>query len=378
MPWPVPCCGRNKITLSRIVTTFWTPRGRAMRPEGGFFEANGQAECQQGVTVPPDLAVTPLKHESVVSNVPGEVVFSWSINKNYRKPFAMTHDLTTACLAGEIDNTTNNRIDGWLRLRGTLAPVILEITGNCASTLQGQRILFEHPESSDSLVNGTDLTGLSFHQVGAAGNVSWVAEKGEQCGRLMLEWYGQNGHMVIEWPAVSVQFKEPHVPLLSAATAPGLDFSAIPPASWAWSPSLELVHQETASGRELATMHAGDPWSSDIDILYKFLDELSDGSHDVPIISLLESPPPHEPPARMKSAEIQEMLRDLIAQLAMLGISVTICPHFSAERSLRWLLDEVVFEEQVHPQMVQHGYVSFYMSSDRCTECSLEFEMTEE
>ena len=120
-------------------------------------------------------------------------------------------------------------------------------------------------------------------------------------------------------------------------------------------------------------MHAADPWSTDIDNLYQFLDELSDGSCDLPIISLLESPPAHDLPGSMRPNEVQETLRDLIAQLALLGVSVNICPHFSAERALGWLVEEVVFEEQVHPRMVCHGYVSFYMTSDRCGQCSLEF-----
>ena len=283
----------------------------------------------------------------------------------------MTQELNTFCLAGEIDNTANNRIDGWLRLRGMASPVILEITGNCADALQGKRILFERPESADCFSEQEQLSGLAFHQVGAAGNISWASMAGSDQGRLVVEWYGQNGHMRIDWPEIAVQFQESHVASLPAIASP-LDFSSVPPARWSWSPSVMTRVEETASGRE-STIHAGDPWNTDIDNLYQFLDELSDGSSDLPIISLLESPPSHDLPGSMRPAEVQETLRDLIAQLALLGISVNICPHFSAERALGWLVEEVVFEEQVHPRMVCHGYVSFYMTSDRCGQCSLEF-----
>jgi hypothetical protein len=286
----------------------------------------------------------------------------------------MTYDLSAFCLAGEIDNTTNNRIDGWLRLRGMASPVILEITGNCAASLQGKRILFQQPVSADGPVGEDEMPGLAFHQVGAAGNIDWSPGDSADRGRLVVEWYGQDGQMTIEWPAAVVEFRESHVPSMSATAVTPLDFSSIPPARWAWSPSVTIGTEETSSGREFPTIQAGDPWTTDIDNLYQFLDELADGSYDLPIVSLLESPPRHEVPAGMRPAEVQEALRDLIAQLARLGISVNICPHFSAERALRWLVEEVVFEEQVHPRMVCHGYVSFYMTSDRCVECNLEFD----
>ena len=284
----------------------------------------------------------------------------------------MTRELNSLCLAGEIDNTTNNRIDGWLRIHGMASPVILEITGNCADDLQGRRILFERPGSPDCPSGQEQLAGLAFHQVGAAGNISWSSMAGSDRGRLVVEWYGQNGQMRIDWPEIIVQFQESHVASLPVAATSPLDFSSIPPARLTWSPSVMTRLEETASGRE-STIHAGDPWNTDIDNLYQFLDELGDGSCDLPIISLLESPPSHDLTGGMRPGEVQQTLRDLIAQLALLGVSVNICPHFSAERALHWLVEEVIFEEQVHPRMVCHGYVSFYMTSDCCPDCSLEF-----
>jgi len=319
-----------------------------------------------------NLDVTPLKWDQMISNVPAGIgVTSFT-------PFPeeginlMIQELSNLCLAGEIDNTTNNRIDGWLRLGGMAAPVILEITGNCGDGLQGKRILFERPLSPGCLSTEEQLSGLAFHQVGAAGNISWTSNAGSGQGMLLIEWYSQNGHMRIDWPEIAVQFREPHVASAPVSVVNPLDFSSIPPARWTWSPSLMTQVNETASSHE-STIHAGDPWNTDIDNLYQFLDELGDGSCDMPIISQLESPPSPDLTGQMRPAEIQEALRDLVAQLARLGISVNICPHFSAERALRWLVEEVIYEEQVHPRMVCHGYVSFYMTSDRCPDCSLEF-----
>ena len=327
--------------------------------------------------MPVHLCVTPLKWDRMISNVPAGIGITSFTPFPEKGINLMIQELSNLCLAGEIDNTTNNRIDGWLRLRGMASPVILEITGNCAEGLQGKRVLFQRSVSADCLVDKEELVGLAFHQVGAAGNIDWSADDGDR-GRLVVQWYGQDGQMKIEWPRAVVEFRDSHVPSMSATTAAPLDFSSIPPARWAWSPSLTTGAEETSSGREFPTIQAGDPWTTDIDHLYQFLDELGDGSHDVPIVSLLESPPSHELPAGMRPAQVQEALRDQIAQLARLGVSVNICPHFSAERALRWLLEEVIFEEQIHPRMVCHGYVSFYMTSDRCAECNLEFDRGEE
>ena len=286
----------------------------------------------------------------------------------------MIQELSVLCLAGEIDNTTNNRIDGWLKLRGLAAPLILEITGNCADTLQGKRILFQQPVSAGCLAGEEDLGGLSFHQVGAAGNISWTAAAAGEGGRLLVEWYGQDGHMMIEWPRAVIEFRKSHPASMPATVAMPLDFSSVPAACQAWSPSATAVAEQRWCREEMPAADAGDLWNREMENFYQFLDELGDGSRDLPIALLLESPPRREIPAGMRPAEIQETLRDLVAQLARLGVSVNICPHFSADRALRWLVEEVVFEEQVHPRMVYHGYVSFYMTSDRCEECSLEFK----
>jgi hypothetical protein len=282
----------------------------------------------------------------------------------------MTIHLSNYCLQGELDNTVNNCVAGWLRLTGIDTPLMLELAGNCDFTLHGRRICFARAASPLKPPADNRLAGLLLHQVGAAGNISWTGTDCDEIGTLTVNWFGQNGHIEFALDNLDVEIHDGCLSDLPAALQDVLDFAAPASRTCRWSPSL-LRSESLLSDSEQPLLLAGLADETDVEQLCSFLDELSDGSHDVAIHELMSSPPRSEFPQGVNLDEIQEMLRDLLAQLALIGVGIIVCPHFSAPAVLGWLIDEVLFDEQVHPQLVQHSYVTYYTTSEYCQHCDV-------
>src|SRR4051812_36943787 len=121
----------------------------------------------------------------------------------------MATRLSDLVVEGEIYHSSAWAVSGRIYLRGSKSPLLLELTGAPAADLCGRRFEFE-VEANDHPASAADrkrVAALQKQQIGATGQMSVVqrrtlpeegAEAGSQQPCLYLEWFGQNGRMVLE------------------------------------------------------------------------------------------------------------------------------------------------------------------------------------
>jgi hypothetical protein len=132
----------------------------------------------------------------------------------------MAWRITDLVVDGELDNTVEGRVTGWLRLVGLDEPVRLDLRGNCRADLAGWRFRIVRLEPIPAWAEPGDLDGFAAEQVGEAGDIladqilrHYDCPVDELLARirageppptdlrpaLYLEWYSdRNGRVVIQ------------------------------------------------------------------------------------------------------------------------------------------------------------------------------------
>ncbi len=148
--------------------------------------------------------------------------------------------LDLVVLGGELFNTKHFCTHGYLELRGREAPLRIDLAGNCGLDLAGWHIRFAANENMQARLedvlqsdhgmprDASEIEWLAGEQVGATGEmtvrqVKWhdcpVAEAYLRCKLdepppfewkkcLYLEWYSQNGRVVLELLEPEIEFVE--------------------------------------------------------------------------------------------------------------------------------------------------------------------------
>lgn len=138
-------------------------------------------------------------------------------------------------LSGELINTEHYSTHGWLELRGRDSPLLLQLTGNCGPGLAGCHLRFTARPTSQEKLSGVadgmpqdapDIEWLAGQQVGPTADmlirdVKWFdcpvgefylrSKLGEPLPTvikksLYLEWYSQNGRVVLELVDPEMEF----------------------------------------------------------------------------------------------------------------------------------------------------------------------------
>lgn len=129
-----------------------------------------------------------------------------------------------AVVRGEIDNTVEGRITGWIWLLGRAKPITLDLAGDCWRDLAGARLKFRNPEA-------TEHARLHDQQRGVVGDMTasrkcrvplipiedYLEAKaaGEDPGEvwkntLYLEWFSESdGRVVIETTDYELELSDP-------------------------------------------------------------------------------------------------------------------------------------------------------------------------
>lgn len=337
-------------------------------------------------------------------------------------------------VAGELINRRPNMTHGWLALRGEETPVIFQLTGNCSPELRGKHLRFSLPDDRQPPdAPPLDTKRLAWQQVGPTGEIELrqvVAES--QSGRtapcLYMEWFSQNGQVVLELLDPELEWVEEDeddrrraarpseasaaetaetddadifVPDSDEAEEAQYDAFEVPPPDadedaddpyGLFPPGLdeELAEEdqqapaiENAASGETATggKRSWDEVIPGIDPetkkMYEDWDEVTEGTQDIPFTEVFD------PPLKVYTTEQLEALDDaaalaalkeLLARLALLGVAVAMCEHFSTRLTYRMIAQEILPRYGVHPRLPQIGWVQHYDTSEFCRKCQEEFD----
>ncbi len=352
---------------------------------------------------------------------------------------------------GFLDNRRPNTTHGTLHLRCTEgegpADVRFELTGDCAPDLRGKLVRFWcacDPWECEPLER-EKYNSFQWRQIGPTGKMSasgWVRalpcsveeymrrrNLGEKpptpwVRHLYLEWFGQNGRMVVEmadplveWrpdePKISdrpLESNEIWIPLPNLAVMPEVAREDAPPTGLGIT---EISHQGDTSviehWTECAKRHQdrtpeealdeylkeearrldaaiGDDDASAGETAYwdeeeeeefaGFMRELEAEERILemegePMLEIFAGALP--PPVNtLTDNEVEARLKTLLARLAMFNISVDICLHCTPRDAYRILTEEVLPDARFHMELVGTDCVTHVSTSDCCAQCEEE------
>jgi hypothetical protein len=308
---------------------------------------------------------------------------------------------------GEIYNTRRYSVHGWIQLRGREQPVVLELTGNCGPDLAGWHCRFQAQEGQ----TGAPCTppAIAWEQIGPTGTMTAArkvdgGEPAEQSPRcLYLEWFGQNGRVVVELPDPVLEFVE-FVELPDAWSVPPPADIVPPPVAddeAVDQPAEEdeeeeeeapgacdcfsVVSQELERQFELRAEetdraiadHEADADASDEDkpqLLreMELMDELIEGGEGELICGLFEGPLRLPCPDAVDNAGVEEALKSLLAELARFNIAVDVCEHFTPRDAYRLLVERICPQERAYPELRSTQWIQHFSTAEFCERCEAE------
>jgi len=337
----------------------------------------------------------------------------------------MAFRLDDFVICGEIDNTSNNSVVGWLGLRDREQPLPLHLTGNCDPDLLGRHIRFQIRETQEATRSSEPLASLASQQIGPTGTMTAARQVRvfdssveefyhhakldeplptvwKPC--LYLEWFSQNGRVVIELVDPLIEFVEQEddeadhdEPQAEAGSRPGdesqheeqceasgehFEDDAFDPFAddepdesddpYGLFPSDLQAHLD-AEGAELDTGMGGEGASESLREM-ELMDSLIESGEDVPVGSIFEPPIKLPPADQLDDAEVEGALKALLARMAQYGIALDMCEHFTPRDAYVLLLEHICKEEGAFPELRDTQWVQHFMTHDFCPTCDAELE----
>lgn len=109
--------------------------------------------------------------------------------------------------------------------------------------------------------------------------------------------------------------------------------------------------------------------------LYEQWDEIFHETRDEPLTTLLPDGMQLPRPELVQNEQAAwSQLRTLLSALAVRGVAFDICPHMTAVEAYRLLIEEILPEAHIHPDLGSTGIVQHYLSSEACPECMREMD----
>lgn len=334
---------------------------------------------------------------------------------------------------GELRNTRNYSTFGFLKLKGREDPIHFELTGDPGPDLQGRVISFERrppeqvtwwePEPDPDLAEA-----LQAHQIGATGTMTAAGKvKVTLCPprelhlrskagepppfewkpRLYLEWYSQNGRVVIEMVDPVIEWDEggeppAEVPEPGDQDEEAPDLSAGPEIGIVrrtedgdveeWEGSVAdylaereeeedpygLFPEELRRSLDRQARQADEAAMSDEDREMiremELMDDLIEHSDGEPLISFLQTPKAYPHPDQLSDEEVEGALKAMLAELALWGIALDVCEHFTPRDTYRLLVEELLPNHRAHPELRGTGWVTHFSTWEFCPQCEAEAE----
>ena len=337
--------------------------------------------------------------------------------------------LNDLVVSGELDATGPFGVRGWLRLRGSQSPLMLELTGLPSEDLAGRRFYFQlrrMPDEDAMQVNPTDidLDSLARQQVGATGEFTAARQvrtsdcpTGEMLRRieldepppmewkrcLYLEWFSQNGRVVLEMPDPVIELLDEKPADEDAAQENDFELpserfggteiemtfggelgeeesfeSEFGESSEADDPyglfSDDLQGQLDAAARETdwAIQSQHDPDTSRDLREMEMMDEAIEGGEGVPLSELLTGQMQFPSPDDLDEEEAHVQLKLALGHLALFGVALDVCEHFSPQQTYRLLLEEIAADGFVYPELRSTQWVQHFSTWEYCAECEAE------
>jgi hypothetical protein len=132
----------------------------------------------------------------------------------------------------------------------------------------------------------------------------------------------------------------------------------------------QLDEQARATDRALHKDADGAEVIREMDLM----DDLIEQGAGEPVGTLFDGAVRLRPPDQLDEREAEQELKVLLARLALYGVALDICEHFTAAAAYRLMVERICREETAYPELRGTQWVQHFATSDFCPECQAEFE----
>lgn len=303
-------------------------------------------------------------------------------------------------LEGYFNNSRRNCTFGHLLLRGAEMPLTFELTGDPGEDLRGRVFEFT-ARGADAMGPPPPDEGLAWRHIGPTGSMEWSRVKDlkgdvadlkrgkplryEWKPRLYLEWYSQNGRVVVElldpeirlldgdplpdpeYPEENATRSGPSVTMLQHTENDRIEVTTFRPKDEAADDGpedieayLERLNEETE-----ARIRGEDPeFMREMNIM----EESLEGDAGEILGSLLE-PRQLPSPSDVDEERAEILVKSILVELALLSVAVHLCEHCTMREGYRYIVEEVLREGRVHPELKTTGWVQHYNYGEECARC---------
>ncbi len=311
----------------------------------------------------------------------------------------MSWRLADVVVFGEIINTRPNTVRGFLKLRDQEITVHLRLTGNCGAGLTGRHFRFMPREGSLPVPYYFDFDNFNCQQIGPVGTITLDqlqtpsghgdSESPDICDdslgatgkpHLYLEWFSQNGRVVLDLMDVHIEF-----------TGKGDDYPSQAPDETTTLEDTE-VKEDISVGNNTDEEDPYGLFPGDMDELIQLentfeqslfpdvppswheMDKVFSDDLAVPICTLFDPPMKLYPDDQLNDKQVQQALQMLLARLAVHGICLDMCEHYTPRQAYCLLTKQILKEENVYPDLPNTRCVQHFMTAEECELCQAEFE----
>jgi hypothetical protein len=344
----------------------------------------------------------------------------------------MAFRLSDLVIAGFFMNTAPYSTHGRLLLRGGEMPVAFELTGDPSPDLRGRKLEFEVPGNDHEPSDEDRRLVAQFrpHQIGPTGEMTAARKvkvfdcsveefirrselgeppptRWEEC--LYLEWFSQNGRVLIELPMSKLRFlSEDEIAARDQAEKEKFDAETremderrreestsektddlieeeddIYPSSPAPSETEEddeegygLIPDELGSELERKARRTDREIAGESEETIKMMeetelmDDLMEHGKQTPLKEFLADLNLPSPATVLTEEEADNLLKVALAKLALGGVAYHTCEHCTIREAYRILIDVICEESGAYPQLRGTGWVQNVCASDFCKKCT--------
>jgi hypothetical protein len=104
----------------------------------------------------------------------------------------------------------------------------------------------------------------------------------------------------------------------------------------------------------------------------ELMDELIESGPGEPLGMLFDEPLRLPRPDGLDEVQAEQSLKVLLGQLALHGVAIDMCEHFTPLETYRWLVNDICQEETAYPALKGTQWVQHYSTFDCCPKCNSE------
>lgn len=302
---------------------------------------------------------------------------------------------------GYFSNLKPKSTHGMLVLEGMDTPIHFDLTGDPGGALRGRSFNFRRaPGAARASAAKRLLAPMQIGVVGTmevrmakvpVGDLAEALAQGtkpdfEWRALLFLEWYSQNGRVVLELedPLIVIDEGEPFPELEVPTEWETGGFSVT---------EVRFADDGTHVARVFAPMEEEAPCEPEdltayLDRLNRERESKMRGEDELELetgerigareegvfIASLLAPRRLPSPASMDEEQAEALVRTLLMELALLNIAVHLCPHCTYCDAYRYMIEELVHNERVSPRIVGSGWTMNFNYGESCPACIAEIE----